>query len=67
MTYKEDAKEIKQAELQTITDSDDGLNYSDLDGWSVVSDNYEGTVKNGMEIQIYWGRDEYRLVYCGIM
>ena len=64
MTYKEDAKEIKQAELQTITDSDDGLNYSDLDGWSVVSDNYEGTVKNGMEHTIT-GADDIDLWYCG--
>lgn len=42
-------KAMKQAAVQTRSGADDGLNYSDLDGWSVVSDSYEGSVKNGKE------------------
>ena len=40
---------MKQAAVQTRSGADDGLNYSDLDGWSVVSDSYEGSVKDGKE------------------
>ena len=47
--YKSAEKAMKQAAVQTRSGADDGLNYSDLDGWSVVSDSYEGSVKNGKE------------------
>ena len=40
--YKSAEKAMKQAAVQTRSGADDGLNYSDLDGWSVVSDSYEG-------------------------
>lgn len=38
-------------------------NYSDLDGWSVVSDSYEGSVKNGKEHTIT-GAGNVSLWYC---
>lgn len=54
---------MKQAAVQTRSGADDGLNYSDLDGWSVVSDSYEGSVKNGKEHTIT-GAGNVSLWYC---
>lgn len=54
---------MKQAAVQTRSGADDGLNYSDLDGWSVVSDSYEGSVKDGKEHTIT-GAGNVSLWYC---
>ena len=61
--YKSAEKAMKQAAVQTRSGADDGLNYSDLDGWSVVSDSYEGSVKNGKEHTIT-GAGNVSLWYC---
>ena len=61
--YKSAEKAMKQAAVQTRSGADDGLNYSDLDGWSVVSDSYERSVKNGKEHTIT-GAGNVSLWYC---
>ena len=61
--YKSAEKAMKQAAVQTRSGADDGLNYSDLDGWSVVSDSYEGSVKDGKEHTIT-GAGNVSLWYC---
>lgn len=60
---KEEAREEKQAQLGTISSSinDPHIDYSDLDGWSVVSDSYEGTVEDDKTIT---GAGSIRTWYC---
>lgn len=60
--YKECARVVKQAEVALIS-YDEGVNYSDLDGWTVVSDKYEGTVKENGDKTIN-GADSITAWYC---
>ncbi len=48
-TLKEEIKMEKQTMVAQNID-DNVINYSDLDGWSVVSDSYEGTVNSSKTI-----------------
>lgn len=61
--YKECARVAKQAADGVTISNDEGLNYSDLDGWTVVSDEYEGTVKEDGEKTIN-GADSISTWYC---
>lgn len=47
--YKEQIQQENRYDLATSSNYDGGIDYSDLDGWSVVSDNYEGSVKDNEE------------------
>lgn len=63
LSVKEEAKEINQSQLGTISNSidDPHIDYSDLNGWTVVSDSYEGTFKDGKTIN---GAGSIGIWYC---